>query len=284
MPPRTDRLPVSSAKATPSPLEIKGSMFTLSVLCLKSADLDAVERALIDHIAQAPRFFQDAPVVIDVQAVRDAQPMLDFTALVALLRQQHLVPVAVRHATTTQQAQAVTAGLAVMAGTTPLESRPRQVAAEITTPPADTALEPRIEISPAAATEIAPVPTTPRESLAEAPGDKLPNGTRVITQPVRSGQQIYARGGDLILLAPVSCGAEVLADGHIHAYAPLRGRALAGVNGDTTARIFCQALDAELVSVAGHYRVFEPQPPEETRGKPVHIYLEGERLMIVPLM
>ncbi|HMV40395.1 MAG TPA: septum site-determining protein MinC, partial [Plasticicumulans sp.] len=99
--------------------------------------------------------------------------------------------------------------------------------------------------------------------------------------PVRSGQQVYAADGDLTLLGPVSAGAEVLADGSIHVYGPLRGRALAGVRGKLEARIFCLGLEAELVSVAGRYRILEKNG--EGWGKAVQIYLSGEHLIIEPL-
>ena len=104
----------------------------------------------------------------------------------------------------------------------------------------------------------------------------------MITQPVRSGQQVYAPGGDLIVLAPVSAGSELLADGHIHVYGPLRGRALAGVRGDTNARIFCQSLEAELVSVAGQYKVAEDLRRQQWK-EAVQISLEGDSLKIEAL-
>ena len=105
--------------------------------------------------------------------------------------------------------------------------------------------------------------------------------TMVIDQPVRSGQQVYSRG-DLIVLAPVSTVAEIMADGNIHVYSNLRGRALAGVRGDTSARIFCQQLNAELVSIAGHYRVAEDLP-ESYRNRPVHLYMQGEAMHFTAL-
>lgn len=107
-------------------------------------------------------------------------------------------------------------------------------------------------------------------------------GSRVVSTPVRSGQQIYARGGDLVVLAPVSAGAEVLADGHLHVYGALRGRALAGVQGDREARIFCQQLGAELLSIAGSYMVSERLPPE-MMGRAVQVRLDGEHLRIEAL-
>lgn len=129
--------------------------------------------------------------------------------------------------------------------------------------------------------------TDPRGARAAAQPEPAPKGrerqpTRVLTQPVRSGQQIYARGGDLIVVSTVSPGAEVLADGCIHVYGPLRGRALAGAQGDETARIFCQELDAELIAVAGRYRVSEDLD-ESMRGQRVQVQLQDESLIISPL-
>jgi septum site-determining protein MinC len=118
-----------------------------------------------------------------------------------------------------------------------------------------------------------------RTNLVEA---NPPRRSRIVTQPVRSGQQIYAAQGDLIVLGAISPGAEVLAEGNIHVYGPLRGRALAGVKGDLEARIFCQSLEAELISIAGHYRVIE-QVDEAYRDKPVQMYLAEDRLLIETL-
>lgn len=121
-----------------------------------------------------------------------------------------------------------------------------------------------------------------RRRAAAAEPVPAPAGSRVVDTPVRSGQQIYARGGDLVVLAPVSAGAEVLADGHVHVYGALRGRALAGVQGDTGARIFCQQLHAELISIAGSYLVSE-RLPEPVLGRAVQVRLEGDSLRVEPL-
>ena len=232
-----------------SALDIKGSVFTLTVLSLKNADNALIELALSEHLSRAPRFFYNAPVVIDLKALQHGNAhALDFALLSTVLRKHHLVPVGVRHATPEQQDLAIAAGLAILQGgakTEPAEESRMQGSAPRTTTPATTA--------------------------------------RIVTQPVRSGQQIYAKGSDLVLLAPVNAGAEVLADGNIHIYAPLRGRALAGVAGNINARIFTHSLEAELVSVAGHYRIFEQQPAADVHGKPVQIYLDNERLVITPL-
>lgn len=117
----------------------------------------------------------------------------------------------------------------------------------------------------------------PVSAAAKVPA-KAAGGTRIISEPVRSGRQVYAHKGDLIVLGPVSHGAELLADGHIHVYGPLRGRALAGMSGDKTARIFCRALHAELVSVAGTYMVSENLAPA-LLGKPAQIRLDGDSLL-----
>ena len=105
----------------------------------------------------------------------------------------------------------------------------------------------------------------------------------VIDKPLRSGQQVYAKGRDLIVLAMVNAGAEVIADGHIHIYGTLRGKAIAGARGNTQARIFAQAMEPELISIAGIYRTTETALPENVAGKPAQVRLEGEKLIIEPL-
>ena len=229
-----------------APFELKGSLFTLTVLHLRETDLGAIEQALLVKIAQAPAFFANTPVVVDLDALADAAAMPDFAGLARILRAHGLVPVGVRHGSAAQLAAAAAAGLPMLP-----ESRPA----------------PR------------------REATTDAGGDAKPADpgphNRVVVQPVRSGQQVYAADGDLTLLGPVSAGAEVLADGSIHVYGPLRGRALAGVRGKLEARIFCLGLEAELVSVAGRYRILEKNG--EGWGKAVQIYLSGEHLIIEPL-
>jgi septum site-determining protein MinC len=130
--------------------------------------------------------------------------------------------------------------------------------------------------------ESAPAPATPEPAAQEAPAAAAApaRATLVVDKPLRSGQRIYARGGDLVVLAMVSFGAEVIADGHIHVYAPLRGRAMAGARGDTTARIFSTCMEPQLVSVAGMYRTTENPLPPEVLGQAAQVRLEGERLLI----
>ena len=227
------------------PFQLKGSLFTLAVIQLRSTNLEAIDRHLAEKALQAPAFFSNAPVIIELDNTLDAAAdTIDFTGLCRCLRQRGMIPVGIRNIDQQDQPKAIAAGLPILPeGRLSIESR-----------------------KPESATTPIPV-----------------NRNRMVTQPVRSGQQLYAPEGDLVLLSAVSAGAEVLADGNIHIYGALRGRALAGVRGDTQARIFCQSLEAELVSIAGHYRVIE-SPEVALQGKAVQIYLDkNERLVIDPL-
>ncbi|MDF0604122.1 septum site-determining protein MinC [Neisseriaceae bacterium TC5R-5] len=132
-----------------------------------------------------------------------------------------------------------------------------------------------------------PVPVRVQPSMPEsskAPLEPVLMSSRVIERPVRAGQQIYAKGCDLVVLSMVSAGAEIIADGSIHVYAPLRGRALAGARGNTAARIFTRSMEAELVSIAGVYRTIEQALPASILGKPAQVYLENERLVMTALL
>jgi len=121
----------------------------------------------------------------------------------------------------------------------------------------------------------------PQAPASKPQAERVP--TLVINKPVRAGQQVYAKGGDLVILSLVSNGAEVIADGSIHVYAPLRGRALAGARGDVSARIYTTCMEAELVSIAGIYRTLEEALPEAIKSKPAQIYLDQEKIVIESL-
>lgn len=245
-----------------SAIEIKGSVFTLPVLKICTTRIDEVEQALKTHLAQSLSFFKNAPIVIDLERTKQLTPAIDFTALTQLLRKQQLVPVAVQKGSLDQHLEAEKAGLAILTGQ----------ASSKTTPDKEIAVEPVEAVTRQAAHTV----DDTISNAAIAP-------TKMITQPIRSGQRIYARDGDLIVLAAVNAGAEVMADGNIHIYAPLRGRALAGVKGDENARIFCHCMEAELIAIAGAYRVFEDTVPKEVYQRAVQICLRGEQLDIVPI-
>jgi len=239
-------LPIASADADSDrpAITIRGAAFTMAVAHLASADLAAVDRALAAKVAQAAELFRNAPIVIDLLPLDGVA--VDIAAAAGVLRGHGLIPIAVRHADPAQAAAAQAAGLGVLRGGR--------------------------SIGDAAATVPPPAP-------AAAP----PRAGRIVTQPVRSGQRVIAADGDLVVLAPVNTGAEVLAAGNVHVYGPLRGRAMAGLLGDTTARIFTLALHAELVAIAGVYRNIEDDLPADVRGLPAHVVLEGDRLTIAPL-
>ncbi len=249
---------VSRSGPDSAALEIKGSMFTLPVLRVQSTDMELIAKDLSQRLAQHLRFFKHAPVVIELDRLDDQANRLDLPALCVLLRQALLVPVGVRQANPEQAKAAIAAGLAVLKGGGSVSPR-----------------------SPSSApTNQAKATTASSKVEAVNPPVALP--AKVVSQPVRSGQQIYARG-DLIVLAAVNAGAEVIAGGNIHVYAPLRGRALAGVQGDTSASIFTQSMEAELVAIAGNYQVFEDGAAKDIYSRAVRIFLDGTHIKISPL-
>ena len=253
---------VSKAKAHTSSVVLKGSVFTLPILKLSSSDLDLIEKDLILRLSTAQSFFHNAPVVIDLEYTRNLEPEIRFSQLESLLRKNKLVPVGVQNGTSEQNAAAINAGFAILTG----QSVDRVIDSGKKNP------QPIIE-------EPKITESLPKASAIVV----MSEASKMITQPIRSGQRFYAKGGDLIFLGAVNAGAEVMADGNLHIYAPLRGRALAGLDGNSEARIFCQSMEAELVAIAGNYRVFEDNIPEAIYKKPVQIFLEGEQLRIVPV-
>ncbi len=248
----------------PEPFRLKGGAFTL--LILEPLDLRAADfyRQLMDRLAQAPNFYRNAPVVVDLAGLADPRPV-NFAELANRLRQHRLIPVGVMNATPEQAQGAANAGLALLPAARPAAVQEQRA---------------QSQAEPVPMPQPATKPMTP--AAGQAPAPAASRTALVITDPVRAGAQVYAEGRDLVLLSFVSPGAEVLADGHIHAYGRLRGRALAGIGGDEGARIFCRSLEAELVSIAGRFRVSEDMDPRLV-GKPTQIFLDGGFLMIEPL-
>lgn len=261
--------------AAPS-FELRGSLFTLTVMQLRTAELAAIDRQLEQKLQQAPGFFQNAPVIIDLESIAAVDSGVDFVGLYDLLRNRGMIPVAVRNGSEAQQQAAAVARLPA------LPQRP-VAAPEPADASPETSPEPPPEPTAAAKTAAKTAADDAEPAAAGSDSDVPPRPHyRLYDQPVRSGQKVYARG-DLILLGPVSAGAEVVADGNIHAYGPFRGRALAGAGGDKKARFFCHQLEAELVAVAGHYRVIEPNDGAIWQQH-VQAYLDqDERLLIVKM-
>lgn len=228
--------------------QLRGSLFTLTVLQLHSYDSAQFDKQLREIVQQAPKFFKYAPIVLDLQQLVDASIPIDFAAIKQQLSQYDIIPVGVRGGTPEHHEMAKQNGMAILSisKTEDLQVAARQKKSnENTTNPAPT----------------------------------YHNNNLLVTKPVRSGQQVYAKGGDLIVVGTVSHGAELLADGNIHVYGPLRGRALAGINENTDARIFCHSMEAELVSIAGRYIVNETLI-KNIPGVPQQIYLEDGKLKI----
>jgi septum site-determining protein MinC len=238
-----------SGEARQLPFQVRGSLQTVLALRLITPDDPNFFPLLVDKIAHSPDFFRDAPLVLDVGRLASGPP-IDLAAFVERLHQQRLMPVGIQNGSPAWNEAAIAAGLAVFgAGSQPREPTER--------PPA----------APA------------RQAAAAAPAPAARGRPAlVVREPVRGGQQITT-DGDLVVLAAVSPGAELAAVGHIHVYGALRGRAFAGIEGDESAMIFCDQLEAQLVSVAGVYKVNEEIDPKQLR-KRARIVLEHERIII----
>jgi len=254
----------ASAARTRAVFEFKSATLPLIAVILKTSDLEVLAEALDAQLADSPDFFEQEPVVIDLSQLPEEDPaddrqVLDFAALRGLLARHQTQPVAVRGGSDAQHAAARAAGLSVTA--MPAAPVPRPAPAPAEAPP--------------------PAPEAP-QIVREVPVPA--NGTLVIDKPLRSGQQVYARGGDVIVTALVSFGAEVIADGNVHVYAPLRGKAIAGARGDTSARIFTTCMEAQLVAIAGIYRTAEVALPTEIAGKPARISLDGKKIVMEPIL
>ena len=242
--------------------ELKGSLFTLTVLQLFDNDLALLETKLKERVKMAPGFFNHTPVVIDLHELPEEKHDFDFFALRELLLSLSIIPVGIKGASESVHTLLEAAGMAVLAeAKSPRNKRPEPAANQETTP------DPEPEAAQA------------RQTEAEPAQPSLNQATKVVKQTIRSGRQVYAPGGDVILIGSVSTGAEILADGNIHIYGTLRGRALAGVHGDHSARVFCHSLKAELISIAGIY-LLSDDIQEDKIGQPVQISLEEEKLQI----
>ncbi len=250
--------------------ELKGSLFTLTVLQLFQIDLSLLEEQLNERIKMAPGFFNHTPMVIDLHELSDISHQMDFVALKQLLLSLSIIPVGVKGAEKSIHATVEAAGLAILAEAKAHKPK-EEPKPEPTSEPEPKEAEPE-----KAQTEVIEQETVKAEN---EPPKAIKNNTKIVRQTVRSGQQIYAPGGDLVIIGSVSTGAEILADGNIHIYGILRGRALAGVRGDTSRAIFCHSLQAELCSIAGIY-ILSDDVAADKIGQNVQIYLEDEKLQI----
>ena len=224
-------------------LEFKSSTFSVPVLVLASNDVIIIEQQLQEKIHLAPEFFKNSPLIFDLHELNKHNLDIDVTAFTHIIRELGLLPIGIRGGTAQQNQQALELGIPVHSGHSVTASSGVQ-----------------------------------KQSASEPEPQAVATISTLITHPVRSGQRIYALG-DLIILAQVSAGAEILAEGNIHVYGSLRGRALAGVQGNTEARIFCSDLQAELISIAGNYKISEDLNGAAP-NQPVQIYLQDHALVI----
>lgn len=256
-------------------LDFKSATLYAIRVVLHEADTSALLEALAKRMNDAGAFFEDEPVVVDASRI---ESLVDWPTLIEALRKHSLHPVGVV-ATGEQREAAAAAGLpAVELGGAP--TRPAAAPApEHDVPAAAVIPEKSAGSTPAAeAPSEQAAPSQPTPPLAEpAPA------AMIVNRPLRSGQRVYARSTDLIVIGMVSRGAEVIADGNIHVYGPMRGKAMAGARGDTSARIFTTELDPELVAIAGVYRVIETGLEPALKNKPAIISLSGESLQIESL-
>ncbi len=252
---------LTTAAQSRSSFDLKSASLPVVAVVLKTTDAAQFAADLAERVADAPGFFDNDPVLIDLAPVREADATIDFACIVSALRRHSTLPVAVRGGNPAQMDAARAAGLTAAPDAPP--ARAEAPAAPVQEVVREVIREVEVEVV--------------REVPMPGPG------TVVVDKPLRSGQQVYARGADLVVLAMVSFGAEVIADGNIHVYAPLRGRAIAGARGNTEARIFSTCLEPQLVSIAGIYRTTETELPTDVRGKPAQVRLDGEKLLIEAL-
>jgi septum site-determining protein MinC len=247
---------VSSSAKPPLSFEIKSAQLPLVSLVLKTSDWSAVQAELQAHYGpkgENSDFFDNDGLVIDFSQLGSDTPLQDLKPLLSVLRACHLVPVALRGA-----------------GSDWMETARKHGLVEA---PAELARGKQKSTSPVIQEVVREVVTeVVKEVVREVPGPS----TMVIDKPLRSGQKVYARGGDLVVLAMVNQGAEVVADGNIHVYAPLRGKAMAGARGNVNARIFSLCLEPELISIAGVYRTSENPLPVDVRGKAAQVRLSND--------
>lgn len=255
-------------------IEFKSSNFAVPALIVNNTDLREINLKLTEKIQQAPEFFKNSPILLDVLAVATQKPEINVVNLIKLMREKTLIPIAIRGGTPIQNELALKSGLFIQPLQTNFEADKSSVVVVTTE---ETQVSQTINDDPTVAAALHSPIRIERRSLNK----KTAATTKIITSPIRSGQRVYS-DGDLIIMAPVSAGAEIMAEGNIHVYGSLRGRALAGVLGKPDSRIFCFDCQAELIAIAGNYKVNDDLD-QSMMHKPVQIYLQEQALIIKAL-
>ncbi|CAK0768879.1 putative septum site-determining protein MinC [uncultured Gammaproteobacteria bacterium] len=309
------------------PFQVRGGSYTMVVLKLIDPSSRNFFPLLGEKVRQAPNFFRNAPIVLDLEELSQEREYFDFVGMIRRLREYQMIAVGVQGGGPRMRELALASGLAILppgrgqrgeggfraenaakseaeaaakaevikaesiakveagvesevAAAAADRAEPQDRSAETASPPAVTgAAALSLSTTQQSGQQSGSIPGVPSPPVPPpSPPSRI---TLIVTEPVRSGRQLYAAGGDMVVMAPVSAGGELLADGSIHVYGPLRGRAMAGLSGDTNARIFCMSLEAELVSVAGIYRLNETIEPLVYK-KPAQVYLDNGYLRLQP--
>ena len=274
--------------------DLKRTTFPLFSLVLRTTDLAELRNEFQARLGDAPELFDQDLLVLNLSAVHREENDLDFAELLALLRGYGLQPIGVHGGNEAQMAGAARVGLvqtpevSAAGAMARAEGRPPPARASAATETgADQAARADGGQSAAAARKAARASTGAAEPAAPAePPERVTvasSNTVLIDKPLRSGQRVYAQNADLVMLETVNFGAEILADGNIHVYAPLRGRAIAGARGNADARIFTTCLDPQLIAIDGIYRTIDTALPDNVAGKPAQIRRVGDSLLIEPL-
>ena len=266
----THKTKEKAAPSTEDPkycFHLKGNLLPFTVLELYYYNYTVFNQRLSSLVKQAPSFFRDTPLIISLEKLDASHAPIDFIELTEICRAYAIFPIAIKGATEQQQINALVAGLPCIPAHNPTS---KLVKIESEANADSKAQENEINVGGPSAL------TPPQTGDAAKPGFQT---SKTITKPIRSGQQIYAANSDLIVIGSVSEGAEILADGNIHVYGILRGRALAGIKGYTDARIFCYCMEAELLSIAGRYKLHEDLKSSYWKA-PVYANLVGSQLRI----
>lgn len=248
--------------------DLKIGQVGIANLRIRTLDVERLGAEMRDRVARAPKLFERAAVIVDFGGLPGTPDVAIARALIVALRDAGVIPVALAWGSGDNERLAVELGL-------PLLAKFRAQYEPAVDASVGGASAPTVGAEAPPTKKAAPAPTAPAPKPAGDIG-------MVHTAPIRSGQQIYAEQRDLTVLGTVGAGAEVIADGSIHIYGALRGRALAGARDNDKARIFCREFHAELVAIAGHYKVMEDLPAE-LRGKAVQVWLDNEQIHIAAL-
>ncbi|ADL55084.1 septum site-determining protein MinC [Gallionella capsiferriformans] len=262
--------------------KIKTGNLSVLQLHILTTNLSDLKRELSVRLAQTPDFFVSTPIVLELSGIAELEQGLDFVNLVSFMQSHGMCAAGIVGGSVGQREDAIQAGLGIFPDVVVRNPMRRATDDPFSVTGVYVAATPAPVASPLQPELPGFEPTLEAVSEVSTASVK-PMPTMVIDKPVRTGQRIYAEGANLVVLAIVNAGAELIADGDIHVYAPMRGKAIAGAQGNEAARIFVNSMEAELLSIAGCFKVFEDGVPENVSAKPARVHLDGSRLVIQPL-